>query len=150
MTSSWRHFMFLRFENLKFCKTKYKTYLPDKFEISCLSGSNFMEVNVRPPQNTIMTTLWRHFLSLSLQISTFLEHDRGYQPSKFQCSRMSRSNLWKGVNPPPKCYNEIKKPSAHRAKRPAPRTPHPAPRKPPHEACKLHSTKQVKKLEVEY
>ena len=45
----------------------------------------------------------------------------GYQPSKFQCSRMSGSNFLErsGTPPPPphpQCYNEIKKPSAYRVK----------------------------------
>ena len=36
----------------------------------------------------------------------------GYQPSKFQCSRMSGSNFMEGVEP--QCYNEIKRHSAYR------------------------------------
>ena len=35
-------------ENLKFCKTEYIGYHPSQFQISWFSGSNFMEVSVRP------------------------------------------------------------------------------------------------------
>ena len=130
MTSSWRYFMLLGFENLKFCKTEYTGYHLSKFQISWLSGSNFMEVSVRPPKTPLSRhyhvisyhwisrlaylSLWRHFLSLNFQISIFVEHDIGYQPFKFQCSRMSGSNFMEG--PPLQCYNEIKMPSAYRVK----------------------------------
>ena len=72
-----------------------------------------MEVSIRP-QNNIVTSLWRHFLSLCFQISIFVEHDIGYQASKFQCSRMFGSNYMEGDGKEtPQCYNEIKTPSAY-------------------------------------
>ena len=46
MTSSLRHFMLLGFENLRFVRLNID-YQPAKFENSWLSGSNFMEVDVR-------------------------------------------------------------------------------------------------------
>ena len=65
-----------------------------------------MEVSVRP-QNIIMTS----FLSLSFEITTFCRNDIGYQPSKFQCSRMSGSNFMEGDGEkPPQCLKEIKSP----------------------------------------
>ena len=43
--------------------------------------------------------------SLFSKLAQFLEHDVDYQPSKFQCSRMSQSNFMEGVgthpSPPP-------------------------------------------------
>ena len=48
--TSWRHFMLLEFENLRFVKLNIG-YHPAKFQISWLSGSNFMEVSVRPPKH---------------------------------------------------------------------------------------------------
>ena len=77
-----------------------------------------MEVSVRPPKHhydVIMTS----FLSLCFQISIFVEHDKGYQPSKFQCSRMSGLNFMEGGGgwkPPSQCYKKIKKASAYRVK----------------------------------
>ena len=49
------------------------------------------------------------------KLAYFVKHDIGYQPSKFQCSRMSGSNFMEGDGTP-QCYNEIKKPSAYRVK----------------------------------
>ena len=46
LTSSWRPFMLLGFENLNFVKLNIG-YHSFKFQISWLSGSNFMEVSVR-------------------------------------------------------------------------------------------------------
>ena len=55
-----------------------------------------------------------HYVS---KLAYLVEHDIGYQPSKFQCSVMSGSNFMEGGgNPPPKCYNEIRKPSVYRVK----------------------------------
>ena len=54
MASSWCHFMFLEFENLKFCKTVYNCYIGYqvvKFQFSWLSESNFMKVGVRSPKH---------------------------------------------------------------------------------------------------
>ena len=44
-----------------------------------------------------------HYLSLGFQINKFEEHNIGYQPSKFQCFRLSLSNLteWGGKHPSP-------------------------------------------------
>ena len=72
-----------------------------------------MEVSVRPSKHhydAIMTPF------LIILFPYFVEHGIGYQPSKFQCSRMSGSNFMErgGKDPPPKCYNEIKEPSAYR------------------------------------
>ena len=53
-----------------------------------------MEVSVIPPKhhyNVIMTS----FL-LSSKLAYFVEPDIGYQPSKFEYSRMSRSNFMEG------------------------------------------------------
>ena len=74
-----------------------------KFQISWLFGSNFMEVSARPPKH--------HYdvISYLSTLAYFVEHDIGYQPLKFQCSRMSGSNFMKGVEPF-QCYNEIKSP----------------------------------------
>ena len=46
-----------------------------------------MEVSVRAPKTP---------LSLSFQISYFVEHDIGYQPYKFQYPGMSGSNFMEG------------------------------------------------------
>ena len=98
MTPSWRHFMFLGFENLKFCKTGYR--LSCRQVSNLLVGSNFMEVSVRPPK----TPLWCHYDIISNHcVSTlayFIEHDIGYQPCEFQCSRMSGSNFMDGGRTP--------------------------------------------------
>ena len=55
-----------------------------------------MEVSVRPPK----TPLWRHYDVISYycvsKLAYFVEHNMGYQPSKFQCSRMSGSNSMDG------------------------------------------------------
>ena len=57
-----------------------------------------MEVSVRHQK----TPLWRHFLSRVSKLAYFVEHDIGYQSSKFQCSRMYGSNFMEGGwNPPP-------------------------------------------------
>ena len=59
----WRHHdVILCFWDLKISNfVKHDMgYHVAKFQISWFSGSNFMEVSVRP-QNTIMTSLWRHF-----------------------------------------------------------------------------------------
>ena len=93
-------------------------YHPSKFQISRLSRSNFMEVSVRPPK----TPLCRHYDVISYhcvsKLAYFVDHGIGYQPSKFQCSRISGSNFMKGgwKRSPCQCYNEIKKPSAYRVK----------------------------------
>ena len=105
----WRYFMFLGFENLSFVKLNMG-YHPSNFQISSLSGSNFMEISVRP----LKTLLWGHFLSLSFQISIFCR-------TWYRLSALQVSMLWyvwikfygRGVDPPPQCY-EIKKPIAYR------------------------------------
>ena len=51
------------------------------------------------------------------EFPSFVEHDIGYQPSKFECSRMFESNFMERVEPPPQCYNEIKKLSAYGVKK---------------------------------
>ena len=84
--------MFFGFEHLKFVKMDIG-YHPSKFEISWLSGSNFMEVSVRPPKHHYDVISY-HCVS---KLAYFLEHGIGYQPSKFQCSRMSGSNFKEGV-----------------------------------------------------
>ena len=75
-------------------------YHPSKFQIPWLSGSNFMEVSVRPQQ----TPLKRHYDVISYhcvsKLAYFVEHDIGYRPSKFQCSRMSGSNFMEGDGNP--------------------------------------------------
>ena len=68
-----------------------------------------MEVSVRPPKNTIMMS----FLIIVFQISIFVEHQIGYQPSKFQCSRMSGSNFMDRRCGPP-VLHKINKPSVYR------------------------------------
>ena len=50
------------------------------------------------------------------KLAHFVEHDIGYQPSKFQCSRMSGSNFMEGGGKDPQCYNEIRKPIAYGVK----------------------------------
>ena len=59
-----------------------------------------MEVSVRPP-DTIMTSL--HVISYHRvsRLAYFVEHDIGYQPSKFQCCRMPGSNFMEGDGTPP-------------------------------------------------
>ena len=54
-----------------------------------------MEVSIRPPR-----------------LAYFVEHDIGYQPSKFQCSRMSGANFMEGVEktPPPLMLQRDKSP----------------------------------------
>ena len=37
------------------------------------------------------------------KLAYFVEHDIGYQQSKFQCSRMSGSNFMEGGGTPPQC-----------------------------------------------
>ena len=86
MASSWRHFMFLGFEN--FVKQDIGCHV-NKFEICWLSGSTFMAVSLRLPK----TPLWRHYDVISdhcvSELAYFIEHEIGYHPSKFQWSRMS-------------------------------------------------------------
>ena len=87
--------MLLEFENLKFSETLYIDYHLSKFQIFCLSGSNFMEASVR------------------YQFCTdFVEHNISYHPCKFQLSRMSGSNFTEGAgkHPPPQCCTRRKSP----------------------------------------
>ena len=78
-------------------------YHPSNFQICCLSGSNFIEVSVRPPK----TLLRRHYDVIPyhcvFKSAYFVELNTGYQPFKFQCSRMSGSNFMDrgGKDPPP-------------------------------------------------
>ena len=51
-----------------------------------------MEVSVRPPKHHYDVISY-HCVS---KLIYFVEHDIGYQPSKFQCSRMSGSNFMEG------------------------------------------------------
>ena len=72
-----------------------------------------MEVSVRPPKHPY-DVMFYHSVS---ELAYFVEPDISYQPSKFQCSRMSGSNFMEGgVETSPQCYNEIRKPSAYRVK----------------------------------
>ena len=52
-----------------------------------------MEVSVRHQKNTIMTSF---FITEFPSLAYFVEHDIGYQPSRFLCSRMSGSNFMEG------------------------------------------------------
>ena len=82
-------------------------YHSSKFQIPWFSGSNFIEISVRPPKHKydVISYDWVS------KLGDFAEDDIGYQSSKIQCSRMSGWNFMKGVEPPsPKCYNEIKSP----------------------------------------
>ena len=73
----------------------YIDYHFSKFQISWLSGSNFMEVSVR---HQILSL----FLVMTLFLAYFVEHNISYQPCKFQLSRISGSNFTEGVkNTPP-------------------------------------------------
>ena len=59
-----------------------------------------MEVSVRPPKHHYDVTS-DHCVS---KLAYFVEYDIGYQPSKFQCSRMSGSNFMEQsveLNKPP-------------------------------------------------
>ena len=73
-----------------------------------------MEVSVRHPRHHYDVISY-HCAS---KLTYFVEHDIGYHPSKFQCSRMSGLKFnGRGMETsPPKCFNEIKKPSANRVK----------------------------------
>ena len=62
-----------------------------------------MEVSVRSPKQHY-DVIPCHCVS---KLAYFVEHDIGYQPSKFRCSRVSGSNFMEGVKPLPQCYNEI-------------------------------------------
>ena len=56
-----------------------------------------MKVNVRPPKHHYDVISY-HCVS---KLTYVVEHDIGYQPSKFQCSRMSGSSFMEeGGNPP--------------------------------------------------
>ena len=94
MTSSWRYFMLLGFENLKLCEFKYRL-LPLQVS-NRLVASNFMEFSVRHKKHNydIISYYW-----VSIKVY-FVEHDIGYQPSKFQCSRISGLNFMEGGGPP--------------------------------------------------
>ena len=107
--------MLLVFENLSFVKLNI-SYRLFKFQIFWLSGSNFMEVSVRPPKHHYDVIMTSFLITEFPKLAYFVEHDIGYQLSKFQCSRMSGSNFMEGGGNPPPCCNEIKKPSACRVK----------------------------------
>ena len=90
MTSSWHHFMLLEFENHKFCQTG--------FRLSSLQVSNLLVVWMEfygGYCKTFKNNIY-HYDIISyhcvFKLAYFLEHNIGYQPSKFQCSRMSGSN----------------------------------------------------------
>ena len=55
-----------------------------------------MEVSVRPPKHHYVSN---HCVS-KLTYYYFMEHDIGYQPSKFQCFRKSGSNFMDGGGNP--------------------------------------------------
>ena len=88
--------MLLEFENLKFVKLNIGYHF-STFQASWLSGSDFMEVSVRPQKH--------HYDVISyhcvFKLAYFVEHDITLQPAKFQCSKMSGSNFMKGGAPPP-------------------------------------------------
>ena len=75
--SSWRHFKLLGFENLKFVKLNIGYHL-SKFQISWLSGSNFMEVSVWPQK----TALWRHYFVEGVDPPPVLQRDK--KPSAYR------------------------------------------------------------------
>ena len=56
-----------------------------------------MEVSVRPPKHHYDVISY-HCVS---KLAYFVENDIGYQPSKFQCFRMSGSNFMDGGVIPP-------------------------------------------------
>ena len=75
-----------------------------------------MEASV-DPQNTNYDVIMTSFLITEFpKLAYFVEHDIGYQPSKFQCSGMSGSNFMEGSGNLPPCCNEIKNLSACRVK----------------------------------
>ena len=55
-----------------------------------------MEASARPPKHHYDVISY-HLVS---KLGQFLEHDIDYQPSNFQCSRMSGSNFMDGGGPP--------------------------------------------------
>ena len=66
-----------------------------------------MEVSVRPRKHHYdIISYYRVF-----KLAYFVEHDTGYQPSKFQCSRMSGSNFMEGGGTPPPVLQRDKKPA---------------------------------------
>ena len=91
----------------------YTGYQPSKFQISWLSGSNFIEISVKH-QKHHYDVICYHWVS---KLAYFVEHDISYQPSKFQCSRLSGSNFTEGggkhTSP---VLQRDKKPSAYRVK----------------------------------
>ena len=101
--------MLFRFEISNILKL-YTDYHLSKFQISWLSGSNFMEVSVGYQifplffgNDVIMTSF-----------AYFVEHNISYQPCKFQLPRVSGSNLTEGGRKHPQCCTARKKPSAFR------------------------------------
>ena len=92
-TQLWRHLdailCFWDLESSNFVKLTIG-YHPYKFQISWLSGSNFIDISVRPSK----TPLWRHFLSLCFQIRIFTPN--------FNALGCLDKILWR--------YNEIKSP----------------------------------------
>ena len=121
MTSSWRHFMLLGFENLKFSETLYR--------LSSLQVSNRLVVWIGfyggyckryqiLPLFLLMTSLWRHLSSLSFQICIFCRAWHKLSACKFQLSRMSGCSFTegRGWKTPPSCCTGRKKPSAFRVK----------------------------------
>ena len=90
--------------------------IPPSFKSLYCLDEIFIQVSLRLPK----TPLWHHYDVNSYhcvsKLAYFVEHDIGYQPLKFECSRMSGSNFMEGGGTPPQCYNEMKKPSAYRVK----------------------------------
>ena len=108
-TQWWRHHeVILNFCNLKISNFMKQTidFQVTKFQMSWFPGLNFYGGQCKTPK----TPLWCHYEVISnhcvSKLSYFIEHDISYQPSIFQCSRMSASNF----------MDRIKKPSAYRVK----------------------------------
>ena len=71
-----------------------------------------MEVSVRPPKHHYDVISY-HCVS---KLAYFVDHGIGYQPFKFQCSRMSESNFIDGGWKRPPVLQRDKMPSAYRVK----------------------------------
>ena len=69
------------------------------------------------PLFLVLTSLWCHFYHLVCKLTYFVEHNKGYQLSVFQCFRLSLSNLTSGVeNTPCPVLQQDKKPSGYGVK----------------------------------
>ena len=107
--------------NLKFVNLNIGYYL-SKFQNFWLSGSSFMEVSVRPPKHHYDVIITSFLTTEFPKLAYFVEHDIGYQPTKFQYSRMFGSNFmeveWTSPPPPPPppVLQRDKKPNAYKVK----------------------------------